>query len=110
MDKEEKIYYTKYRFIQEKYEFKVKDVHNCFLEGQNEKNIAEFLGIYTTQKYLLVVEIQEQTNIIMQHYENKSVYTNMDIKDFLRKHNKVKEITENLFKKKLDNILEVLKC
>lgn len=110
MNKEEKIYYTKSKFIQEEYKFEVKDTHNCFLQGQNEKNITEFLGIYTTKKYLLVVEIQEQTNIIMQHYENKGVYTSIDIKNFLRKHNKVKEISEDIFKEKLNNILEVLKC
>lgn len=110
MDKKEKIYYKKSKFIQEEYEFEIKDTHNCFLQGQNEKNITEFLGIYVTQKYLLIIEIQEQTNIIMKHYKNKSVYTNIDIKDFLRKHNKVKEISKKLFKEKLNNILEVLKC
>ena len=106
-----KIHYTKSKLVKEKYEFKIEDTHNCFLQGQREDtNITEYLGIYATKKYLLIIEVQNQTNIIIQHYENKCVYTDNDIADFLKRHIKVKEITKDIFKSKLNNILEVLKC
>ena len=46
----------------------------------------------------------------MQHYENKGVYTDNDIRDFLKRHTKVKETTKDIFKSKLNNVLEVLEC
>ena len=106
-----KVNYTKSKFVKEEYQFEIEDIHNCFLQGQREDtNITEYLGIYKTQKYLLIIEIQNQTNIIMQHYENKGVYTDNDIRDFLKRHTKVKEITKNIFKSKLNNIVEVILC
>lgn len=104
-----KVYYTKTKFVQEECEFEINDTHNCFLEGQREDtNITEYLGIYITPKYLLIIELQNQTNIIMQHYENEGVYTDKYISDFLKRHTKVKEITKDIFKSKLNNVLEVI--
>lgn len=103
------INYTKSKSIDEDYSFDIEDTHNCFLKGQrNDTNITEYLGIYTTKQYLLVVEIQNQINIIMQHWESKSVYTESDIRDFLKRHDAVKTITSDTFQHQLRNILEVL--
>lgn len=103
------ISYTKTRFVEEKHSFDIEDTHNCFLKGQREDtNITEYLGIYTTEQYLLIIEIQNQTNIIMQHWESKSIYTESDIRDFLRKHEAVTNITLDTFRQQLNNILEVI--
>lgn len=101
------IKYKKSKFINEEYEFDVEDTRNCFLQGQSEEtNITEYFGIYVTNKYLLIVTIEGKTNIKIDYYNNKNVYTTNDIIEFLRKHNRVETITQKTFRNKLDRILE----
>lgn len=103
------INYTKTKFIEEEHNFDIEDTHNCFLRGQREDtNITEYLGIYITRQYLMIIEIQNQTNVIMEHWKSKSIYTESNIRDFLKRHKAIEKITYNTFKHQLDSILEVL--
>lgn len=103
------INYKKIKFVTEEFKFEIEDTHNCFLQGESEnKNITEYIGIYTTNEYLLIIKIEEYSNIKLEHWLNKSVCTDNDIKNFLKEHKEVKVITKEIFKNKLNEILKIL--
>ncbi len=103
------INYKKSKYVTEEFEIEIEDIYNCFLQGNSEnKNITEYLGIYTTNEYLIIIKIEEYSNIKLENWSNKNLYTENDIKIFLKGHKEVKVITKEIFKNKLKEILKIL--
>lgn len=103
------IKYKKYEFVNKEYEIKVNNLHYCFFEGgQDDTNITDYFGIWTTDTELKICEIISQDTIKIKNYRSKGIYTYCDIKRFLEKHYRIQQISEETFKKELNKVLKRL--
>lgn len=105
------INYEKTRTVKEQNYIEIEDVKKCFLQGQNQYNgMTEYLGVYASKKYEVVIEIQNRENkTISLNYGDKNEFYDGYIIKFLEKHKNVKEITRKAFRSELDYILEILR-
>lgn len=91
-------------------ELNIEDTRNCYLKGNDTfDNKINYLGIWTDNIGLKVVEIRSQNMIGFDICQNKSVYTSVDIKKFMERNNNVQVISREFFRKELDRIIELLK-
>ena len=98
------------KLVNEEGEFEIGDTHHCFLQGNSTNmNEIEYLGIYRTEKKLVIIEIFRNSKILSEFYDNKYIPTETNIRDFLKTHRDVKVITEDFFRYKLDTIVNILK-
>lgn len=104
------INYKKLEYAEKEYEISMGDLHYCFLEGSNEDyNIKEYLGIWTTDKELKICEIKYQDTITIRTYSYKNIYTHSCFKKFLEEHHTVEKISEERFMNELNKILKKIK-
>lgn len=104
------IKYEKWDFKKNEYEHKIENLHHCFLEGGSEdKNITEYLGIWTTDSSIKICKIEKNNTITIESWDSKGIYTYGDIKEFLSKHNRVQNISEQTFMDELNRILAKIK-
>ncbi len=105
-----KIKYTVGTYIKEEKELEIEDTKNIFLQGNNPYDgLNTYLGIWTNEKYLLIITLISGRNIRYEYSTNKNIYTYADIKEYLENNKNVKIISRDEFKEQLQKITSILK-
>ena len=104
------IKYDKTEYSRVTHEIDIPDTKNVFLKGTNPYDgLSTYLGIWTNEKYLVVINMISNRNISYDYSLEKAGNTEMDIKKFLEHSKNVKIISRDEFQKKLNNFIEIVK-
>lgn len=91
-------------------ELNIEDIRNCYLKGyDNLNNLPNYLGIWSDNTGLKVIEIRNQRMIGFDVSRSKSVYTRVDIETFMKNNSNVQNISKESFRKEIDRIIDILK-
>lgn len=103
------IKYENNKYVKEMKEFEIEDPKNVFLQGTNPYDgLDTYFGIWKNNNTLVIVTIISYRNISYECWLNTNLYTEGEIKKYLRENNNVKTITKNEFKEQIDHIRSII--
>lgn len=104
------IKYKDDKYIKEKKEIEIEDTKNVFLKGRNKyDNLPTYFGIWENNGGLSIVTIISYRTISYKYYLHESIYTECDIREYLRNNKKVEIIEKDEFKEQLEHVNSILK-
>ena len=96
------IKYDKTQYSTVTHEIDIPDTKNVFLRGANSYDgTTTYFGIWSNERFLVIVTISKNT-ISYEYSVKKSIYTEEDIKKYLRNNRNVESITKERFKEQLN--------
>lgn len=103
------IRYETSKYMEETKEFEIEDPKNVFLKGTNPYDgLPTYFGIWNNNNTLVIVTIISYRNISYERWLNTNLYTENDIKKYLKCNNNVKKITRNEFKEQIEHIRSII--
>ena len=104
------IEYETSKYVTKKQKIEIEDTKNVFLQGVNPYDgLNTYFGIWTDERYLIIATLTSNRNISYSYSVNKNVYTNADIRQFLKFNHDIKIITKNEFKEQLQKAISIIK-
>lgn len=86
-------------------QIEIEDTKNVFLKGTNPYNGSRtYFGIWTNDNGLSIVTVVNGQNIYYEHSKSGRVYTQCDIKEYLKNNKNVSVITKAEFKEQIKYI------
>ncbi len=102
------INYVKNKFLKEEKLMEIENTKNVFLKGRNPYDgVSTYLGIWTNEKYLVIVTLISNRCISYEYSLDKRIYTELNIRKYLEDNDNVETISRDEFENQLKNIIEI---
>ena len=103
------IKYEKNEYKREQCQIEIEDTKNIFLKGINPYDgLSTYFGIWTNEKYIVIVTLISNGNISYEYSLNKNIYTESDIKKYMELNNNVEIISKEKFKNQLQKVISIV--